>query len=157
MRELRETEIAELVEVSHRATALFETWNLFLPEDDPETTVREAEHVLVIGEPLVGFCTVDTLDGAAHIGELAVDPAHGRQGFGTRLLEASVSYAVRSGYSAITLTTFRDVPWNGPWYLRRGFVELPESQWGPELRDQWEVERAAGIDLAPRIAMRRIV
>lgn len=154
-REVVDSDIAVLVEVSRRAGALFETCDLHLPPEDPEQTVCEAECVLVVGEPAAGFITVDTVDGAAHIGELAVHPGRGRRGLGSLLLEAAVEHAVSMGRTAMTLTTFRDVPWNGPWYEQRGFAEFPEFQRGPELRDRWEVEIEAGIHLAPRIAMRR--
>ena len=53
----------------------------------------------------------------------------------------------------MTLTTFRDVEWNGPWYTRRGFREVCEAEWGPQLRRVWEQE--AQIRIAPRVVMRR--
>ncbi|HEU5159014.1 MAG TPA: hypothetical protein VFU43_18605 [Streptosporangiaceae bacterium] len=61
------------------------------------------------------------------------------------------------GLPRITLTTFRDIPWNGPWYARRGFAELPRPEWGPQLRRQWQIEVDAGVHLAPRIAMVRVL
>jgi hypothetical protein len=46
------------------------------------------------------------------------------------------------------------VPWNGPWYLRHGFAELPRSAWGPQLRRHWQAEIDAGLhDLGPRLVL----
>ena len=61
---------------------------------------------------------------------------------------------VRRYGPGLTLLTFRDVPWNGPWYLRHGFAELPEAAWGPQLREHWQAEVDAELhDLGPRVVM----
>ncbi|MFN6121099.1 MAG: hypothetical protein ACK5CE_15895 [Actinomycetes bacterium] len=59
------------------------------------------------------------------------------------------------GFSAITLTTFRDVAFNGPVYARMGFVELAPVDLGPELQLLRDLEQDIGLDVAPRVAMRR--
>ena len=74
---------------------------------------------------------------------------------GGRLLAAACALVGESGLPALTLTTFVDVPWNAPWYAARGFVELPPAQWGPGFRAVWADEVAAGILVAPRVAMIR--
>jgi hypothetical protein len=72
------------------------------------------------------------------------------------LLAAACEWAHVAGYSAITLTTYRDVAWNAPFYSRRGFVELAADDLAPELAAIRERERAAGLDeVGPRVAMRR--
>ncbi|WP_016699170.1 GNAT family N-acetyltransferase [Actinoalloteichus spitiensis] len=149
----RSEDLPVLVEVSRAADRLFEDVGLLLPPDDPEHTLRSAGEVLVAGEPPVGFAAVDQLDGRTHLDQLAVHPGAGRRGIGGALLDEVVARAGRRGFPAVTLTTFRDVAWNAPWYRRRGFVELPRSEWGPELRARWAEERNAGIEVAPRIAM----
>lgn len=141
-----------LVEVSQAADRLFATAGLLLPPDDPTEVLLRAEHVLVAGQPPVGFAVVDTVDGLAHLASLAVHPSHGRRGVGGRLLEAACAATT---HRAITLTTFADLPWNAPWYAARGFTELPVDDWGPELHRTWAAEREAGIAVAPRVAMIR--
>jgi GNAT superfamily N-acetyltransferase len=42
-------------------------------------------------------------------------------GIGRRLVAAVCEWASRRGWSRVTLTTFRDVPWNMPFYTRHGF------------------------------------
>jgi hypothetical protein len=56
----------------------------------------------------------------------------------------------------VTLTTYADVPWNGPWYARHGFAELAELT--PELARLRAAERAAGLDRhGRRLVMSRAV
>jgi ribosomal protein S18 acetylase RimI-like enzyme len=104
---------------------------------------------------VVGFIVVDAVDGCAHIEEVAVAPHAGRRGHGTALVDEAERWAVRSRLSAVTLTTFRDVPWNGPWYARLGFRELGEHEWTPAIRELRDEEHRNGLDKELRIVMRR--
>jgi GNAT superfamily N-acetyltransferase len=149
------TDLARLAEVTTAADVLFADHGLSLPPDDPTAELLRAEHVLVAGSPAVGVATLITVDGRAHLAALAVHPAHGRRGIGSQLLTAACAEAAKAGHSEMTLTTFADVPWNAPWYAARGFAELPVDTWGPGLRAVWAAERAAGIIVAPRVAMIR--
>jgi ribosomal protein S18 acetylase RimI-like enzyme len=67
----------------------------------------------------VGFVVVDLIDGAAHIEQVSVHPSYGRRGLGRLLIEHACRWASGQGLAAITLTTFRNVAWNGPYYARR--------------------------------------
>jgi hypothetical protein len=71
------------------------------------------------------------------------------------LVDEAERWAVRSRLSAVTLTTFRDVPWNGPWYARLGFRELGEHEWTPAIRELRDEEHRNGLDKELRIVMRR--
>jgi len=55
----------------------------------------------------------------------------------------------------LTLTTFRDVPWNASYYARLGFVVLGLAEQGPELRALIERETSSIPSNAARVAMRR--
>jgi hypothetical protein len=55
----------------------------------------------------------------------------------------------------VTLATFRDVPWNGPFYARRGFVAVPMHELSPGLRDLVDLERSRGLRTDLRVIMRR--
>jgi len=55
---------------------------------------------------------------------------------------------------ALTLTTFREVPWNGPYYQRLGFVYLTVEEETPGLRAIRSSERERGLDKWPRACMR---
>jgi GNAT superfamily N-acetyltransferase len=108
----------------------------------------------VAGVP-VGYLLLEVVDDAAHVEQLSVDPAHGRRGIGTALLTVAESWAESRGLAAITLTTFRDVPWNAGFYARRGFLILADDECGPQLSARIRAEAAHGLDRWPRVAMRR--
>ena len=81
----------------------------------------------------VGFAHAELIERAAvHLQEIAVRPEHGRRGLGTKLILQVCHWAARNEYRAVTLTTFRDVPWNMPFYARLGFdVVVPEQVSAP--------------------------
>ncbi len=103
----------------------------------------------------VGFALVIELAGACHLEELDVDAAHGRRGLGTKLLNAVCHWAAEAGYPAVTLSTFRDVPWNAPYYARHGFRALEPDELGPELQHLVEGEKQRGLRTDLRVIMRR--
>jgi GNAT superfamily N-acetyltransferase len=95
------------------------------------------------------------LDGSAHLHEMDVLPDHGRRGLGGALVERIARWARDAGFRTLTLTTFRHLAWNAPFYTRLGFEEIPAAEIGPELRDALDEEAAAGLDPGKRLAMRR--
>ena len=105
--------------------------------------------------PPVGFIVVQIIDGMPHLEEISVQPAHGRQGLGTRLIQAVCHWARERGYLALTLSTFRDVPWNAPFYERLGFRVLEEEELGPGLLAVREHEAQDGLAVRERVCMRR--
>lgn len=118
--------------------------------------LASAQAVLVVGDPAVGFARVETIDGQAHLEQLSVHPAAARRGVGTALVEAVSEWAMRSGFEAVTLCTFAEVPWNAPFYRRLGFVPLTDL--GAGLLALREQERRVGLDrFGPRVVMRRRV
>ncbi|MFD9945844.1 GNAT family N-acetyltransferase [Nonomuraea sp. NPDC059023] len=148
-------ELSRLIEVEQAADGLFLQVGIEFP---PGTTmveeVADVGTVLVEGEPAAGFAMFGWVDGNVHLDQLAVHPGQMRQGIGGRLVRAVLDHARAVGAPAVTLTTFRDVPWNAPWYERHGFTVLPEREWGPEVRKVVEHERELGIEVAPRVVMR---
>ena len=111
--------------------------------------------VALLDQELVGYAMVSVVDGEGHLDQVSVRPEHGRRGVGTALVERARAWAVEHGYHAMTLTTFRDVAWNGPYYAKLGFVPLAETELGPALRAIRDHEKADGLDVLPRQAMRR--
>lgn len=91
----------------------------------------------------------------AHVEQVSVDPAYAGRRLGARLVEHVADVARRDGLVALTLTTFRDVPWNAPYYERLGFRSLAEGELGPDLRARRDREAAHGLDPAARVCMRR--
>lgn len=105
-------------------------------------------------EGVVGFALVELLDGAAHLDELDVLTSHGRRGIGTALVRTVCAWAGARGLPAVTLTTFRDVPWNAPFYGRLGFRTLAPAELGPELAALVRREHEEGLRSEERVAMR---
>jgi GNAT superfamily N-acetyltransferase len=103
----------------------------------------------------VGYLLLDVVDGAGHVEQVSVHPDHARRGIGGRLVERAASWARARGLPALTLTTYVDVPWNGPYYERLGFRYLAPNDETPGLRRIRADERAAGLDAWPRACMRR--
>jgi GNAT superfamily N-acetyltransferase len=132
-----------------------------LNETTSEDDFRQAQAdgrlwVALAGNIPVGFAHVEVLDsGVAHLEEMDVHPDHGRRGLGTRLVEAVCAWAASAGYPAVTLTTFRDVPWNMPFYARLGFHEVPPRELSADVLAVVEDEARRGLDPARRVVMRR--
>jgi ribosomal protein S18 acetylase RimI-like enzyme len=86
-----------------------------------------------------------------------VSPAHAGRGLGAALIEHLATIASAEGRPALTLTAFRDVPWNAAYYERLGFVVVKAAHQGPELAAVVRRESATIPSDAPRVAMRRPV
>jgi len=99
----------------------------------------------------LGFLVASVVDGCLHISEVDVHPRAARRGIGRRLIE----HADDGEHPALVLTTFRDVPWNSPYYQRLGFVILADDQLTPGLRAIREFQATIGLDAWPRVCMRR--
>lgn len=83
-------------------------------------------HCLVahVGEVMAGFLVTEPFSRELHIWEMDVLPAYQRRGIGAGLVRAAQIDARNCGFRALTLTTFRDLPWNAPFYMRLGFEEV---------------------------------
>jgi GNAT superfamily N-acetyltransferase len=102
----------------------------------------------------VGYLIVDVVDGNAHIEQVSVAPDHQGVGVGHALIDHACVWAADTGRPAVTLTTFADVPWNGPMYRHLGFDVLSHREFGPDLRRIRDEETAHGLDPQTRICMR---
>lgn len=103
----------------------------------------------------IGFAVASVHRRRAHLEELDVLPEHGRKGVGAALVAAVVDHALRTGCVEVTLTTFRDIPWNAPFYSNAGFEAVPERELDAELRERLAHETELGLDPSRRVAMRK--
>ena len=130
-----------------------------LTETTDERTFAEAARlgrlwVASAGNLPVGFALATMLaQDLPHLEEIDVDPAHGRRGLGAALVRTVCEWATVSGYATLTLTTFRVVPWNFPFYARMGFVEIPRETLRPELAAVVSEEAHRGLDPGSRAVM----
>ena len=112
--------------------------------------------VAIADDRPVGFAHVEVLvPGIAHLEEIDVHPEHGRRGLGSRLVKAVCEWARTAGYQSVTLTTFRDVPFNMPLYARLGFEVIPPGEIPASLLSIIDDETRRGLDPTRRVAMRR--
>ena len=86
------------------------------------------------------------VDGCVHVEQLSVDPGNARRGLGRALLDHAAEQAAAAGVPALTLTTFADVPWNAPYYVRCGFRVLEDGEVTAGLRGIQQREASFGID-----------
>ncbi len=101
----------------------------------------------------MGFAHVVELDGHAHLDELSVLPDFQRRGVGAALVRAATAETRALGFHELSLCTYRDVPWNGPWYRALGFEEVTELE--PYQRRLREREAELGLDRnGARVVMR---
>jgi GNAT superfamily N-acetyltransferase len=148
--------------IEQAAAAIFPELDLppdirYLVTDNETLMVAQSEKrlwaALDDNKTLVGFALARIVGAYAHLEELDVHPDHGRQGVGSRLLRAVISWATDGGFPGITLITFRHLPWNAPFYERHGFVRLDDSNTGNSLRELIREEADAGIEPGNRVAM----
>jgi GNAT superfamily N-acetyltransferase len=132
-----------------------------LGETTPVNELREAQvegrlWVALRNDTPVGFALVEMLGKSnPHLQEIDVLPEHGRRGLGTALLQAVFEWIRFSGYPEITLTTFREIPWNMPFYSRLGFEEILVDELRAELKTIVKKEASYGLDPKKRVVMRR--
>ena len=103
----------------------------------------------------VGMVVASVREGTVYVEEMGVIPGHGRRGLGACLLACVCAWAQAQGYASVTLSTFRDVPWNGPFYRKQGFADLQPEEWTPGMRAIREREAKHGLRVEARVFMRR--
>jgi GNAT superfamily N-acetyltransferase len=159
----RRRDVPQLSSVERAAAALFAETDLPAVHRSRTTgpdeleTARAAGRLWVALDPsdaAVGFALAEVLDGAGHLAELDVHPEHGRRGLGRRLLEEVLAWCRNGGLPACTLTTFRHLAWNAPFYAGAGFRALRADELTPGLAAHLEEEARSGLDPSKRVAMR---
>jgi GNAT superfamily N-acetyltransferase len=161
--EIRTAHPDELVELQQIENASGEQFReIGMPEiaDDDPLPLDVLTHLQALGqvwvatdpEP-VGWIAVEELDGHAHIEQVSVHPNHARRGIGRRLIDHVDAWSSTRGLAGLTLTTFSNVPWNGPYYERLGFH--PVTKPTPGLAAVVARETAHGLDPTTRTSLRR--
>lgn len=117
------------------------------PAPDPASSRLAAPGYLLVGvhpsAGVIGFVHVLDLEGNTHLEQLSVDPSYGRKGYGAALVRAALAEASARGYGRMTLRTYADVAWNGPFYASLGFVESEADS--DALRRCIDTERGLGL------------
>lgn len=127
-----------------------DTWEV----PDLQRLIRKG-HCLVahVGDEIAGFLVAQPFSRELHIWEMNVHPRFGRRGIGAGLVRAAQIDARNAGFRALTLTTFRDLPWNAPFYERLGFEEVTALDAHPRLAGELANEVDDGLPADRRCAM----
>ncbi len=97
-----------------------------------------------VRDEVVGFAHLTFPDGRAHLEQVSVLPSYGQQGIGAELVRRAMAEARGAGHDTLSLCTFADVPWNGPFYRSLGFAEVDDLEpFQARLRAH---ERLLGLD-----------
>lgn len=128
-----------------------------LAEDEPSPAAVLAARIeqdgLLLAEidgVMAAFVMFRPVGDGLYIEQIDVLPAFERRGVGAALIEA-----VGLRTSRLLLSTFRDVPWNAPYYRRLGFLDLDDKKLAPDLMEIRREHLARGLDESLRIFMER--
>jgi GNAT superfamily N-acetyltransferase len=103
---------------------------------------------------LIGFVSAVQVDNELHIQELSVSQHFQGRGAGRKLLLAAIECARDRELYGLTLTTFRELPWNEAFYQRMGFETLSPAEINPRVTTVLNDEIAHGLPGERRCAMR---
>lgn len=162
LRNATAADIFRLQEIERKAADLFRGSGLI--DVDAMSVMPMRDHIACIetGVSIVaeadgriaGFVIGELHDDVAYLRELDVDPALQKRGIGAMLVQAFTARARVEGATATYLSTFRDPPWNAPFYRKLGFVDVDRAHYLDWMTDL-ETAQAAFLDLSTRLFMRR--
>ncbi|TVY38022.1 Acetyltransferase [Lachnellula subtilissima] len=159
IRPARSSDISLLESVERSAAQLFRTVNLGFLADGPTldpavlTGMAKSNHLWIAvndWDQPIGFLGGETFEGNFHLVEVSVARDFQGRGVGKALMSNMMEQVRREGYKTITLTTYRDVSWNGYWYAKMGFVEVYAQAMGRKYLDIMVQEGKQGLDQASR-------
>ncbi len=110
--------------------------------------------VAVEDDAILGWLLLTKSGDEICIGQISVRRSAGGTGVGAKLLSTIVDSVRSEGHQSIVLNTQADVPWNQPWYERRGFVVVPREEWTADMHVIAEEQCADGLDWNTRVHMR---
>ena len=161
LRAYRPDDLPRVLEIDRATTRLlaehgFPSLLDAMPDEDSIARLVEGRAAWVAvdaGDRPLGFAVASDAGPCLYLHELGVDPAHHRRGIGAALLDAVVAHGRWLFQPALALDTFRTVPFNAPFYSKRGFMPWPPGHVPPEIEGLVRAERPAGIHPASRVVM----
>ncbi|KDA03922.1 GNAT family N-acetyltransferase [Hyphomonas oceanitis] len=157
-------EIPALIRVDLAASTLFAETGLLSAEALNDHVPQEVFEQAIANDDLlvardhkgraVGFALTSQRGGTLYLDQISVHPDHGRKGLGRALIARLASEAKARKLKCITLSTFRDLAWNGPFYRRLGFREIAATKKADWMIDLEKVQ-ATSLDLSKRCFMMR--
>jgi GNAT superfamily N-acetyltransferase len=103
---------------------------------------------------ILGFALADRLDRDVVLETLSILPEFSRGGLGRALVDAVKNWAQAASAASLLVCTYRDIPWDAPFFVRLGFVEVPHRKWTVQMHCLQRKATAIGHDPARRLWMR---
>ena len=157
-------EVGDLIAIDVAANGLFAGTGLIdeaeLDDHVPGEVLGEAiagRNVFVArsgqGE-VVGFTLTSERGGTLYLDQISVHPEHGKKGIGRALVDRVLTDGRDRRFRWVTLSTFRDVAWNGPFYRQFGFREIRRDKYAPWM-EELEAAQAKTLDVTKRCFMQK--
>lgn len=102
-----------------------------------------------------GFVMFEPQPTRIYVQELDVLTSYAGQRIGAALIEQVAQIACAQRLTQLILSTFREVPWNAPYYRRLGFRDIEEAELDAALIARRDAHIARGLDESKRVFMRR--
>ena len=162
IRSARVEELPLLSQVEQSAARLFlDTPYAFLVNDEPLSLdfVQQQFHAGQVWvavdchEIVVGYAIAREVDDTLYLQQIDVEPEHGRRGIGSALVNTVCDWAKQQGYSIVSLSTFRDLPWNAPFYSKLRFNPVDEAELTTGFQQIRLKEFEAGLPVRDRVIM----
>lgn len=122
-----------------------------------ERKIAAREIIVALDEQTAcaGFVMFEPQPMRIYVQELDVLNSHAGRRIGAALLEEVAQIARARHLTQLVLSTYRDVPWNAPYYRRLGFRDLDPSELDAALLARRDAHIARGLDESKRVFMRR--
>lgn len=165
IRKIEPSDIEQLIEIEKSAAQAFLTVPCLAWIAD-QAVLSQADHLELIEtgysfvildqrQQAFGFLYALKREEDFFIVEVDVRADVQKQGIGRQLLQHVFAFANKEDFKYITLTTFKDVIWNKPFYEKLGF-EIIQNQGLPKyLQDTLDCEVVYGFKREDRCAMRK--
>ena len=134
-----------IIDISWSATQKFgsipELIDLVQDREVPEQVQQWLDdgriYLAELNEKPVGFVAAYPKDDALYVAEVSVVESAQGKGVGRKLMDAITQWALDQARdngtktARVSLKTYADVPWNGLWYRKQGFLEVDPAVIGP--------------------------
>ncbi len=104
---------------------------------------------------IIGYCANEKNSDVLYVKELSVHKDFAKQGIGTKLLNKTIEEAIARHFKSIFLLTFKDVPFNAPYYARFGFQIVEDLAAYPDIKKRASSEKNTPLWKYGRVAMKK--
>jgi GNAT superfamily N-acetyltransferase len=122
---------------------------------DRKIAAREIIVAVDADAECAGFVMFEPQPTRIYVQELDVLTSHAGRRIGAALIEQVAQLARTRQLTQLILSTYREVPWNAPYYRRLGFRDIEEADLDAALIARRDAHIARGLDESKRVFMRR--